>query len=101
MFGSLLILPLTSLALAAASCNASDSHHAKFVSGSTGLQVLTGNTTKSVVIIDHGREVEGIPSFEVVSHEGDTSLFEISYAKSLTSFSQYMVWNLNSVAWAV
>jgi hypothetical protein len=101
MFGFLFIFPLTSLAVAAASCNASNSHHAKFISGSTGLQVLTGNTTKFVVIIDHGHEVEGIPSFEVVSHEGDTSLFEISYAESLASFSQYMVWSLNSVAWAV
>ena len=91
MFGFLFILPLTSLAVAAASCNASDSRHAEFISGSAGLQILTGNTTRSVVIIDHSHEVEGIPSFEIVSHEGDTSLFEISYAESLASFDQYMV----------
>jgi hypothetical protein len=43
------------------------------------------------VILDYGHEVEGIPSFEVLSHQGDTSLFEVSYAESLASFSQYMV----------
>jgi len=82
---------LASFAIAAVSCTASDTRNAKFVAGSDGIQTLTANATNSVVILDYGHEVEGIPSFEVLSHQGDTSLFEISYAESLASFSQYMV----------
>ena len=85
------LLSLASFAIATASCNASETRHAKFISGSHGIQTLNANATSSVVILDYGHEVEGIPSFEVLSHHGDTSLFEISYAESLASFSQYMV----------
>jgi hypothetical protein len=85
------LLSLASFAIATASCNASEPRHAKFLSGSDGIRTLNANATSSVVILDYGHEVEGIPSFEVLSHHGDTSLFEISYAESLASFSQYMV----------
>ena len=85
------LLPLASLAIAAASYNASETHHAKFITGSSGIQTLNASATGSVVILDYGHEVEGIPSFEVLDHQGDTSLFEISHAESLASFSQYMV----------
>ena len=86
------LLPLASLAIAASSCNnASQAHHTKFISGASGIQTLNASATGSVIILDYGHEVEGIPSFEVLSHQGDTSLFEISYAESLASFSQYMV----------
>ena len=92
MFGLLFFLPLTRFAVAAASCNnASDDHHAAFVSGSKDVTTLAGNSTNSIIIIDYGHEVEGIPSFEVLSHAGDTSHFEISYAESLASFDTYMV----------
>jgi len=85
------LLPFASVAIAAASYNASEGHHTKFISGSDDVLVLNANTTSSIVILDYGHEVEGIPSFEVLSRHGDTSLFEISYAESLASFSQYMV----------
>jgi hypothetical protein len=85
------LLSLASFAIATASCSASETHNPKFISGSDGVQTLKANATSSVVILDYGHEVEGIPSFEVLSHQGDTSLFEISYAESLASFSQYMV----------
>lgn len=86
------LLPLASLAIVTASCNnACETHHAKFISGSSGVQILNASAAESVVILDYGHEVEGIPSFEVLDHQGDTSLFEISYAESLASFSQYMV----------
>jgi hypothetical protein len=92
MFEIAKVLPLASLVIAAVSCNnASETHHAKFISGASGIQTLNASTTGSVIILDYGHEVEGIPSFEVLSHQGDTSLFEISYAESLASFSQYMV----------
>jgi hypothetical protein len=34
------------------------------------------------VTLDYGRNVEGLPTFEVVSRTGDTSGFEMSYADS-------------------
>ena len=91
MRGLFLILSFAHLAFAGESCNTSDAHNAEFVSAATGVQTLTANTTDSVIIIDYGREVEGLPSFEVLSHEGDTSHFEISYAESLAAFDTYMV----------
>jgi hypothetical protein len=85
------LLSLASFAIATASCSASETSSAKFISGSDGVEILNANAASSVVILDYGHEVEGIPSFEVLSHQGDTSLFEISYAESLASFSQHMV----------
>jgi hypothetical protein len=86
------LLPLASLAIAAASCNnVSETHQAKFITGSSGIQTLNASAMGSVIILDYGHEVEGIPSFEVLDQQGDTSLFEISYAESVASFSQYMV----------
>lgn len=85
------LLRLAAFAIAAATSNASKTHHAKFTYGSNGIQLLNANATSSVVILDYGHEVEGIPSFEILSHQGDTSLFEISYAESLASFSQHVV----------
>jgi hypothetical protein len=47
------LLPLASLAIAAASRNnASETHHAKFISGSSGVQTLNASATGSVVILD-------------------------------------------------
>jgi hypothetical protein len=85
------LLSLASFAIATASCSASGTSNAKFIFGSDGVETLNANATSSVMILDYGHEVEGIPSFEVLSHQGDTSLFEISYAESLASFSQHMV----------
>lgn len=45
----------------------------------------------AIVTLDYGRAIEGIPIFEVESVEGDTSVFEITYAESLAAFSIYMV----------
>lgn len=45
----------------------------------------------AIVTLDYGHSVEGIPTFEVVSIEGDTSVFEITYAESLAAFNTYMV----------
>lgn len=103
MRGLYLIPLLAGLALADKSCNTSatstsDADNAKFLSGTTGIRTLTANTTNSVIIIDYGHEVEGIPSFEVLSREGDTSHFEISYAESLAAFDTYMVSHCPSLA---
>lgn len=91
MLGLLTTLAVARLVVATGSCNTSETAHAKFITGSKGIQGLTANGTSSVIILDYGHEVEGIPSFEVLSHVGDTSIFEISYAESLTAFDTYMV----------
>jgi len=88
----LVILPaLAHLAVATTSCNSTEDLHRKFIAGSSSIQVLTSNGTSSIVILDYEHEVEGIPSFEVLSRSGDTSLFEVSYAESLAAFDTYMV----------
>ena len=89
MLTLLSFVSLATFAVANAPCNSSETRHVKFSTGSDDIQTL--NATSSIIILDYGHEVEGIPSFEVLNHQGDTSLFEISYAESLTSFSQYMV----------
>lgn len=91
MLGHLASLALVHFAVATASCNASDKLNHNFITGSTDVQVLTSNGTGSIIILDYDHEVEGIPSFEVLSNTGDTSLFEVSYAESLAAFDTYMV----------
>lgn len=92
MLGLLTSLALTRIAIATASCDTfSESPQSTFIPGSNGIQVLTANGTSSVVVLDYGHEVEGIPSFEVLSLDGDTSIFEVSYAESLAAFDTYMV----------
>ncbi|KAJ3566687.1 hypothetical protein NPX13_g7043 [Xylaria arbuscula] len=51
---------------------------------------LTSTDGPAVAILDYGRVIEGIPSFDVVGVEGDTSVFEISYAESLAALDNYM-----------
>ncbi|CCF32774.1 alpha-L-rhamnosidase [Colletotrichum higginsianum] len=59
--------------------------------GSNGTTTLTHQGTSSaIVVLDYGRNVEGYPTFEVVSTAGDTSGFEISYAESKASLGLYM-----------
>lgn len=43
------------------------------------------------MILDYGENVEGHPTFEVVSASGDTSAFELTYAESKYAFSNYQV----------
>lgn len=66
---------------------------------SSGIITSTNETTiltakvgePAIVTLDYGHSIEGIPTFEVVSAEGDTSVFEITYAESLAALSIYMV----------
>ncbi|KAF9874327.1 hypothetical protein CkaCkLH20_08310 [Colletotrichum karsti] len=63
-----------------------------FIYASNDTTTLTSNgTAPAIVILDFGRNVEGIPTFEVISASGDTSLFEISFAEARSSLDQYMV----------
>jgi len=61
--------------------------------GSNGTFSLNGTTTApGVIVLDYGANVEGHPTFEVLSAAGDTSRLEITYSETkavLDSF--YMV----------
>lgn len=51
--------------------------------GSNGTITLTGNSTDSgLVLLDYGANVEGFPTFEVVSITGDVSGFKIRYSET-------------------
>lgn len=71
---------------------------ARSAATSSGLITTTNETTvlasasaPRIVTLDYGHAVEGIPSFEVVSVDGDASAFEVTYAESLAALSSYMV----------
>ncbi|KAF7534549.1 hypothetical protein G7054_g6117 [Neopestalotiopsis clavispora] len=63
----------------------------EFITSTTEITTIdaTGGSP-AVVILDYGRSVEGIPAFEVLSKEGDTSTFEITYGESSAALSSYM-----------
>ncbi|KAI4660291.1 uncharacterized protein J4E78_004992 [Alternaria triticimaculans] len=51
--------------------------------GSNGTTTLKGTTTTpGVVVLDYGANVEGRPTFEVLSATGDTSGLEITYSET-------------------
>ncbi|ETS77973.1 hypothetical protein PFICI_10035 [Pestalotiopsis fici W106-1] len=67
------------------------SNSSDFISSTT--EITTINATDgspAVVILDYGWSVEGIPSFEVISKEGDTSTFEITYGETSAALNSYM-----------
>ncbi|KAF6808965.1 condensin complex component cnd1 [Colletotrichum sojae] len=56
-----------------------------------GTTTITSNgTAPAVVVLDYGQNVEGVPTFEVISASGDTSLFEVSYGESRPALDKYM-----------
>lgn len=62
------------------------------ITNSDEIHILcASNGSDSVAILDYGHSVEGIPEFEVVSTEGDTSVFEITYGESRAALDHYMV----------
>lgn len=75
---------------------------------SSGLVTSTNETTvlsasadtPRIVTLDYGHAVEGIPSFEVVSVDGDTSAFEVTYGESLAALGTYMVTQPNTQPFA-
>lgn len=63
-----------------------------FITSTSNITTLdAANGSLAVVILDHDWNVDGIPTFEVVSQEGDTSTFEITYAESSAALNTYMV----------
>ena len=62
----------------------SNNRTANIILASNHTVTLNGNSpASSVTIIDYGSNVEGFPTFEVVSATGDTSGFEITYSETL------------------
>lgn len=67
---------------------------ASVIYATNGTTTITSNgTAPAVVFLDYGRNVEGIPTFEVISASGDTSVFEVSYGESRPALDKYMVSN--------
>ncbi|KAL1656218.1 hypothetical protein SLS61_001291 [Didymella pomorum] len=51
--------------------------------GSNGTITLKGNsTTPTVILLDYGHNVEGFPTFEIVSASGNVSGFKIRYSET-------------------
>ena len=64
----------------------------KFLSGSNETITLTSTAgSPAIVTLDYGHSVEGIPSFEVVSADGEASVLEITYGESRAVLDRYMV----------
>ena len=51
--------------------------------------------TPGIVILDYGGDVEGYPTFEVVSAAGDTSSLEITYSESKAVLDGYYMVKIN------
>ncbi|GKT56129.1 glycoside hydrolase family 78 protein [Colletotrichum tofieldiae] len=70
------------------------SNNGTIIYGSNSTTTLDSDGTAPVIVVlDYGHNVEGHPTFEVVSASGDTSGFEISYAEGKTALDLYMVLN--------
>ncbi|GKT50465.1 uncharacterized protein ColSpa_10646 [Colletotrichum spaethianum] len=52
--------------------------------------LISDGTAPAIVVLDYGQNVEGHPTFEVVSTSGNTSGLEISYAESKAVLDLYM-----------
>jgi hypothetical protein len=83
----------TTLALNVVVCLGSSYHDwsynrtASIIYGSNYTITLNGNSSpSSVTILDYGGNVEGFPTFEVLSASGDTSGLEITYNETLGAF---------------
>lgn len=55
------------------------------------ITIQSDGITPGIVIIDHGTNVGGFPTFQVVSHSGNTSIFEMTYSESRKLLDDYMV----------
>jgi hypothetical protein len=80
----------TTLALNVVVCLGSSYHDqsynrtASITFGSNHTITLNGNSSSSsATILDYGGNVEGFPTFEVVSASGDTSGLEVTYSETL------------------
>ncbi|TGO12308.1 hypothetical protein BTUL_0091g00530 [Botrytis tulipae] len=54
------------------------------------ITIQSDGVIPGIVIIDHGANVGGLPTFQVVSHSGDISIFEMTYSESRKLLDDYM-----------
>lgn len=90
--------PTTSAALAVLAalqhhvrCTATSNVEGSAYASEETITLKSDGITHDVQILDFGGNVEGYPTFEVVSASGDTSAFEVSFAESIYAFEDYMV----------
>lgn len=60
-----------------------------FCEGTFTLQ--SDGTDPGILIIDHGVNVGGLPTFQVLSRSGDTSVFEVTCSETRAVLDNYMV----------
>lgn len=71
---------------------------AKVTFGSKDSTTLTSDgKSPAILVLDYDYNVEGFPTFEVVSVKGDTSMFQITYAESRAALHTFMVRNLSNL----
>ncbi|UKZ83809.1 hypothetical protein TrVFT333_011622 [Trichoderma virens FT-333] len=64
---------------------------ASIILGSDEIITLNGSSTSPAIkVLDYGFDVEGFPTFEVVSASGDTSCLEITYSETKVNLNSYM-----------
>ncbi|KAF4624781.1 hypothetical protein G7Y89_g13386 [Cudoniella acicularis] len=54
------------------------------------ITLKSDGTEPGVVIIDHGLNVGGLPTFQILSRSGDTSVFEMTYSETRVLLDRYM-----------
>ena len=60
-----------------------ESQPIEIICGSNGTITLSANSTApGLILLDYGANVEGFPTFEVVSTTGDVSGFKIRYSET-------------------
>ena len=57
----------------------------------TVLSLISDGKTPAVVVLDYGRDVEGLAFFDVARKSGDTSIFEMTYSETRALVDSEMV----------
>lgn len=87
-----IVLSLVSSQLPSRQTSQSKSASDEFITISDDVIVLDSTSTGAAIqTLDYGHSIDGIPAFEVLSAEGDTSVFEITYGESSAALKTYMV----------
>ncbi|KAH6855350.1 Six-hairpin glycosidase-like protein [Chaetomium sp. MPI-CAGE-AT-0009] len=93
MIGRLVSLGLAAIASAAVTQTRPHSLRAdpRLITAQDGPIVLSSSTKEGAIrVLDYGANVEGIPSFEVVSATGEAPVLEITYSESKAGLDSYM-----------
>ena len=89
LVGSGLLASTASVSTCSPSPIATGAKPGSFCTGEITLK--SDGTEPGILIIDHGVNVGGFPTFEVLSLSGDTSVFEMTYSETRGLLDNYMV----------